>query len=96
MEESEMQSWKGQDIRQIVDDPEWQELRLSFIGTWKSKVEENVIKLEKYLGDDPSEMKLVRVYNYLTGTGFRMGVIGNSETENLKNLVKSKLDKFKE
>ncbi len=86
-----MYLYKGKDIREIVDNPEWQVIRRGFLGTWKSNVAGNVVVLRKYLGDMSDEMKLVRVLNYLTGSGFRMGVIGGLESNELLGEVKFKL-----
>ncbi len=86
-----MYFYKGKDIRQIVNDSEWQAIRESFIGTWKKTPDSNVSVLRKYLGDMSDEMKLVRVLNYLTGSGFRMGVIGNVKSNELLGEVKFKL-----
>ena len=83
--------YKGKDIRDIVNDSEWQNLRKSFIGTWSKNSVENVNKLRKYLGDMKDEMKLVRVLNYLTGTAFRLGSISSPEIEKLLNEVRQKL-----
>lgn len=58
-------------IQEIVADPEWQALRKSLVGTWKSQPTVNVRKLERYLGDKQDWYKLRRVQNYLTGSVFR-------------------------
>lgn len=90
-----MRSYKGKKIRDIVDNPKWQRLRESFLGTWKKTPKENVRALRNYLGDMPSEMKLVRVYNYLTGSAFRIGIISSPEIEKLRTEVKKRLDSLK-
>jgi hypothetical protein len=76
------------DIREVVNDPEWQELRKSFIGTWKKTPEENVKKLREYLGDFSDPLKLRRVLNYTTGSGFRMKMITHPEIDKLREEVK--------
>ena len=64
-------------IRDLVKDEEWQKLRSSLVGTWKTNPERNCQLLRNYLGDIQtcSYEKLRIVMNYLTGSGFRMGII---------------------
>lgn len=76
------------DIREVVNDEEWQELRKSFIGTWKKTPIVNIQKLRKYLGTMNCPYKLRRVHNYLTGSAFRIGVISHSEIYRLRKEVK--------
>lgn len=82
-------------IQQIVDDPEWQALRGSFVGTWKKTPTENVTRLREYLGPMTEWIRLRRVLNYLTGSGFRMKVIDHPEIDKLLNEVRTKIDKLK-
>ncbi|MCK9542642.1 MAG: hypothetical protein M0R03_11505 [Novosphingobium sp.] len=92
-----MQSWKGVDIKKIVDEPQWQKLRESLVGTWKKTPAKNVTRLRWYLqtrGFD--EYSVVRVYNYLTGTGFRMGVISHPDITKLKEEVEHYITIYKE
>lgn len=79
---------KKLDIRTVVDDPEWQELRKSFLGTWKTTPGENVTKLYTYIewGEDP--LKVRRVLNYLTGTAFRTKRITHPSIDRLLNIVR--------
>ncbi|MEM4067859.1 MAG: hypothetical protein QXV17_13475 [Candidatus Micrarchaeaceae archaeon] len=64
------------DIRDLVQDPLWQKLRKSFLGTWTVDCAENAFILEKFLekfNDTPQFPKYCRiVYNYLTGSYFRI------------------------
>lgn len=64
-------------IRDLVKDEEWQKLRSSLVGTWKTQPERDCQLLRNYLGDIQtcSYEKLRIVMNYLTGSGFRMGII---------------------
>lgn len=64
-------------ISEIVRDPEWQALRISMIGTWMSQSRENVDRLNRYLGDGKDPLKVRRVLNYITGSGFRSGKISS-------------------
>ena len=75
-------------IQEIVNNPEWQSLRKSFIGTWKLTPKENCILLRKYLGDFSDPLKVRRVHNYLTGSGFRIGIIKGEEIKELLKEVK--------
>ena len=64
-------------IQDLVKDEEWQKLRSSLVGTWKTNAENNCKLLRNYLGNIQicSYVKLKIVMNYLTGSGFRMGII---------------------
>ena len=72
-------------IQKIVDDPAWQALRRSFVGTWKHTPAANVKKLRKYLrtGRTIKYRRFRQVYNYLTGSGFRIGVISHPSIDKL-------------
>ena len=61
----------------LVKDPTWQAVRKSLQGQWKQQPEWCCSSLRKYLGNisvTPND-KIKVVQNYLTGTGFRTGVI---------------------
>jgi len=91
-----MKEWKGVPMKEIVNDKEWQTLRKSFEGTWKNNPKENVKKLRAYLNVDPDDsFRWVRVFNYLTGTAFRIGVISHPEITKLRTEVKVKLEYFR-
>jgi len=64
-------------IQEIVDRPDWQQLRAALVGTWKHVPEDNVQKLRVFLGPirDGDYDKLRIVHNYLTGSAFRLGII---------------------
>jgi hypothetical protein len=83
------------DLLRIVDNAEWQKLRVSFLGTWKHTPEENVRKLKRYLGNavrNPRSPKFIRVYNYLTGSAFRIGVISHPAITELHATMKRAWD----
>lgn len=84
----------GRDIRDVVKREDWQELRKSFIGKWKTEPEKNFSRLREWLGNvkDAEYDKLIIVYNYLTGSGFRMGVIDYKPAHTLKDMVKAELE----
>lgn len=80
-------------IRDLVKDEEWQKLRSSLVGTWKTYPERNCLLLRNYLGnlsECPIE-KLRIVMNYLTGSGFRMGIIKHPCIQNLRNDISKEL-----
>jgi hypothetical protein len=83
----------GKDIREIVAREDWQTLRKSLLGTWKRDPEGNVKKLREWLLNDYEEEKRVIVYNYLTGSGFRMKVISHPEIDRLREEVKKEAAK---
>jgi len=73
------------DIRDVVNDHEWQQLRASFVGTWRHTPVANIERLRAYLyATDPVEfLRFRRVYNYLTGSAFRIGVIQHASIDTL-------------
>jgi len=75
-------------IKEVVNDSEWQKLRLSFIGTWKTTPTENILKLREYIGDGSDPLKVRRIHNYLTGSAFRIGIISHPEITKFLNEVK--------
>lgn len=79
------------DIREVVNREDWQSLRRSFVGTWKHQPIENVKKLREFLGtvyNNSNPDKLRIVHNYLTGSGFRIGIISHPEIDRLLNEVR--------
>lgn len=78
-----------EDIRQIVDDPEWQALRRSLMGTWKKSPASSAARLAAYLGDGSDPRKARRVLNYLTGSVFRLGAVGCPEADRLRDFCRS-------
>ncbi len=85
-------SWpdvRSMDIRRVVDDPTWQTLRASLVGTWKRSPAANVARLREYLAgrwQDPFAVR--RVLNYLTGSGFRIGIISHPDIGTLLSEVR--------
>ena len=78
------------DIREVVNRSDWQSLRVTFVGTWKYTPVENVKKLREFLGpiENGDEEKLRIVHNYLTGSGFRIGVISHPDIDTLLKEVR--------
>jgi len=58
---------KMKNIKEVVKNKEWQALRKTMEHTWnlESAAKRNLLKLNRYLGRNPSEDKLRRVHNYL-------------------------------
>lgn len=79
---------KALDIKIVVADPDWQKIRSSFVGTWKTDSKKNISILKKYVGDMTDPFKVRRVLNYLTGSAFRMGIINSPEIERLRNQIR--------
>ena len=80
-------------IKKIVDDPQWQALRQSMVGTWTLMASDNCRKLRNYLGDFTDPLKNRRVLNYLTGTAFRIGRIHSEDVKQLINDIKCQTKK---
>jgi hypothetical protein len=70
----------GKHIREIVDDAEWQALRGSLVGRWKGHPDACLAALKKYGGDLRDPMRVARLLNYLTGSGFRTGKLSTPKT----------------
>lgn len=80
-------------IGDVVKDPTWQTLRGKMVGTWSSRPRRNVRWLREYLFPLPEEhlertLRLRRVLNYLTGSGFRLGVIEDPAIDRLLSDVR--------
>jgi len=82
-------------VREIVDDDTWQNLRVSLVGAWKTNPNMAVRKLRDYVGGGKDIARVVRVLNYLTGSGFRIGVIGNDQTDALREFCAKKYEQHR-
>jgi hypothetical protein len=80
-------------IKDIVQIPEWQKLRQSFIGKWKNQPEKNLEELKKFVGNisNLSNRRLRIVQNYLTGSAFRIGIISSPEISDFTNKIKEEV-----
>lgn len=81
-------------IQELVKDEEQQKLRKSLIGTWKTNAKRNCVLLRNYLGNNlkKCEWKKLRiVLNYLTGSGFRIGIIKDKCIDKLLNEIRTEL-----
>jgi len=78
------------DIREVVNREDWQSLRKTFLNTWKKTPVENVKKLREFLGfiKNAENDKLRIVHNYVTGSGFRIGIISHPEIDILRNEIR--------
>lgn len=81
---------RSANIKIVVAEEEWQNLRAGFVGTWKNDIlmKNNVIKIRKYLGDMTNPLKLRRALNYLTCSAFRIGIIDSLEISKLRDEVR--------
>lgn len=84
-------------INQLVKREDWQALRKSFLGKWKTKPKENIQKLRDWLGNiqNTEYEKLRIVMNYLTGSGFRTGKIKDSDIQELRNDISKEMRRRK-
>jgi len=83
---------RSMDIREVVNDPDWQELRQSFVGRWTKDPVWCVGRLYEYFGvvsiQDVCPLRLRRILILLTGTGFRTGMIAHPEIDLLREAVR--------
>lgn len=77
------------DIREVVNDPQWQALRKSLVGTWKRDPAGNVAKLRSYLGGGDDPLRNRRILNYLTGSAFRIGIVSHPSISELLAWVRT-------
>jgi len=81
---------RAQNIKIVVAEPEWQDIRAEFVGTWKDKEQskKNVLRLRRYLGSMKDPLKVRRALNYLTCSAFRIGIISSDEITQLREEVR--------
>ncbi len=80
---------KGTNIKKVVDDPEWQKLRLWLKGKWALQGKECVGRMRDYFEKDKNDpWRVRRLLNYLTCSGFRTGAIKESSAEKLREEVR--------
>jgi hypothetical protein len=91
MQKNEAQIVKGTNIKKVVDNPEWQKLRLWFKGKWNNRGKECLEKLENYFEKDPNDpWRVRRVLNYVTCSGFRTSAIKEPGVDALRERVRKK------
>jgi hypothetical protein len=80
-------------IQDIVQLPEWQNLRKYFVGKWKLQPEKNLQLLKEFAGNlnTISNRRLRIIQNYLTGSGFRIGIISSVDIANFTNEVRQEV-----
>lgn len=81
---------RAQNIKIVVAEPQWQQMRADFVGTWKNKAQakKNVARLRRYLGNMKDPLKVRRALNYLTSSAFRIGIIQSKEISKLREEVR--------
>lgn len=86
-----------QKMKELVQNEEWQEVRKSLLGKWKERPEWCCTQLINYLGNisTTSDDKLRIVMNYLTGTGFRSGLIKPTCVVQLRARISAEMKKRK-
>lgn len=83
-----MKTTHNKSVSELVKDPEWQKVRQSLLGKWKSNPDWCIQQLRNYLGpiSETEEDKLIIVLNYLTGSAFRTGVISSRDNPKISKL----------
>lgn len=80
---------RGMNIQDVVDNPEWQKVRVWLKGKWASRGEECTNALKKYFNKDKSDpYRVRRVLNYLTCSGFRTGAIKEKSAYEFREVVR--------
>jgi len=81
---------KATNIQIVVDDPEWQKLRVWLKGKWAAQGPECVKGLQAYFDVDPNNpWRVRRVLNYVTCSGFRTGAIKEPSVDPLRDQVRN-------
>lgn len=88
------ESVRNTHIQIVVADPRWQRIRSAFTGSWKSNPDRNVKILRLYLGNMKDPIKIRQVLNYLTGSGFRLGIIDSESISILRDEVRQAWNKL--
>jgi hypothetical protein len=84
------QKVKATNIQEVVDDPEWQKLRLWLKGKWAEHGPECVSRLREYFEKDKTDpWRVRRVLNYVTCSGFRTGAIKEPSVDSLREEVRN-------
>lgn len=79
---------RAANIKIVVAEPAWQKTRHGFIGTWNKTPKENVWVLEQWLSDGTDPIKVRQILNYVTSSGFRIGIISHPEIDRLRDKVR--------
>lgn len=81
---------KATNIQEVVDDPEWQKLRVWLKGKWAQHGPECVKRLREYFEKDKNDpWRVRRVLNYVTCSGFRTGAIKEPSVDSLRDEVRA-------
>jgi hypothetical protein len=84
------QKVKATNIQEVVDDPEWQKLRVWLKGKWSQHGPECVKRLREYFEKDKNDpWRVRRVLNYVTCSGFRTGAIKEPSIDSLREEVRA-------
>lgn len=84
------QKVKATNIQEVVDDPEWQKLRVWLKGKWSAQGPECAKRLRDYFEKDKQDpWRVRRVLNYVTCSGFRTGAIKEPSVDSLRDEVRS-------
>jgi hypothetical protein len=83
------QKVKATNIQEVVDDPEWQELRIWLKGKWANRGKECVERLRNYFEKDKTNpWRVRRLLNYVTCSGFRTGAIKETSVDPLREEIR--------
>lgn len=84
-------------MRYLTQNPKWQAVRKSLVGTWGTKPEWACDELKKFIGQisKSSENKLKIVANYLTGRAFATGRIKHQCISSLRTQISMEMRKRK-
>lgn len=81
---------KATNIQEVVDDPEWQKLRVWLKGKWVQHGPKCVRRLREYFEKDKNDpWRVRRVLNYVTCSGFRTGAIKEPSVDSLRDEVRA-------
>lgn len=86
----EAKNVKSMNIKKVVDNDEWQVVRKSLVGNWKTNHKKNVETLRSYYKKHKdSPVAIRRLLNVLTGSVHRVGhTKGQPETDALRKEIR--------
>jgi len=84
-------------MKELVNRKDWQDIRKSLLGKWKSEPDKCCSKLRSFLGNIRSteDDKLRIIMNYLTSSAFRIGIISHPCTSKLRGEISAEIKRRK-
>lgn len=85
-------------MRELVKDPKWQKIRITLKGNWKNNPEWCCKQIKKYINNDfdsASNNQIRILMNYVTASGFRIGIINHNCVKQIRKKLSNQIKKRK-